>query len=328
MTNKSWLPAFERARRYLSLLPPAISGQRGHDATYHAACVACHGFALDGDAACALLLAAYNPRCVPPWTPEEILHKVQSAATAKHQFPRGHMLRAEIKVSAGAPFGNRGKWPNPNIERIRRVTACGPTAQELQQLSPFSLDDDDANNSDELVQALFADCPSSDPLLCVGTSSSRFSTKHLSTWLRLGSLSKSALIVPSAMKSKFGVTQNGKRSEHSLSNTGLRRYVVVEFDTGGVDHHAARIWHLSQYAPLATVVHSGNKSLHAWFASKGQRENDLYRFFYYAVSLGADRATWTRSQFVRLPGGTRENGVRQRVSYFNPAAIEGARGLL
>jgi primase-polymerase (primpol)-like protein len=28
----------ERARRYLTKIPPAISGQRGHDATFHAAC--------------------------------------------------------------------------------------------------------------------------------------------------------------------------------------------------------------------------------------------------------------------------------------------------
>src|SRR5690349_17937377 len=33
--------------------------------------------------------------------------------------------------------------------------------------------------------------------------------------------------------------------------------------------------------------------------------------FAYAVSLGADPATWTRSQFVRMPGGRRDNGKVQ-----------------
>ena len=53
----------------------------------------------------------------------------------------------------------------------------------------------------------------------------------------------------------------------------------------------------------------------------------------YAVSLGADRATWTRSQFVRMPdglrskGGIREDGTReedkrQTVYFFNPGTIK------
>ncbi len=45
----------------------------------------------------------------------------------------------------------------------------------------------------------------------------------------------------------------------------------------------------------------------------------------YAVSLGADPATWTRSQFVRLPGGVRDNGKRQPVLFFNRAALGGAK---
>jgi hypothetical protein len=41
----------------------------------------------------------------------------------------------------------------------------------------------------------------------------------------------------------------------------------------------------------------------------------------YAVSLGADHAPWTRSQFVRIPDGTHENGRRQPVFYFNPPTL-------
>jgi hypothetical protein len=42
----------------------------------------------------------------------------------------------------------------------------------------------------------------------------------------------------------------------------------------------------------------------------------------YAVSLGADAATWTRSQFVRMPDGLRENGNRQVVYFFNPEVMK------
>jgi hypothetical protein len=42
----------------------------------------------------------------------------------------------------------------------------------------------------------------------------------------------------------------------------------------------------------------------------------------YAVSLGADTATWSRLQFVRMPDGARENGKRQAVYFFNPEALQ------
>jgi hypothetical protein len=45
----------------------------------------------------------------------------------------------------------------------------------------------------------------------------------------------------------------------------------------------------------------------------------------YAVSLGADSATWTRSQFVRMPDGMREGGARQMVYFFNPEVLKNER---
>ena len=35
------------------------------------------------------------------------------------------------------------------------------------------------------------------------------------------------------------LTQEGKESEHTLGNTGPRRFLVVEFDTGGIDEQDA-----------------------------------------------------------------------------------------
>ena len=37
----------DRARKYLAKIPPAVSGQGGHGATFHAACVLTLGFGLD-----------------------------------------------------------------------------------------------------------------------------------------------------------------------------------------------------------------------------------------------------------------------------------------
>jgi len=81
------------------------------------------------------------------------------------------------------------------------------------------------------------------------------------------------------------------------------------------------LMHLAKYGPLVLVVHSGNKSLHGWFSCRGQSDERQAKFFRYAASLGADPRTWSKSQFVRMPDGTRDNGTLQRVYYCNPTKI-------
>jgi len=49
------LTIIERARCYIAKCPSAISGQRGHDATFHVAAVLVHGFALGEPDALTLL---------------------------------------------------------------------------------------------------------------------------------------------------------------------------------------------------------------------------------------------------------------------------------
>ncbi len=129
------------------------------------------------------------------------------------------------------------------------------------------------------------------------------------------------LIVPSPMSARTGRTQDGRVSEHTLDNTGPRRFLIIEQDSGDADEQAAVLLHLAQRAPLALAVHSGSKSIHGWFLAEGEPEDDLHAFMRRAVTLGADRATWTRSQFVRMPDGFRDNGRRQTVHFFNPEVI-------
>jgi hypothetical protein len=81
-----------RALAYLAKMPPAISGQGGHPATYAAATALVYGFELEPDHALAILLESYNPRCEPEWTEKELRHKVEDAATKPHDRPRGWLL--------------------------------------------------------------------------------------------------------------------------------------------------------------------------------------------------------------------------------------------
>ncbi len=207
------------------------------------------------------------------------------------------------------------KWPRVKQDKAQSIINKGPSLAELWELSPIRLGDGNCY-AEEVVGELFP----GNPLLCVGLSARRFCTRRQSVFL--GELARCQLIVPSCMSSVQGQRKGGGLSEHSLDNTGGRRFLVVEFDEGGTDEHAALLWHLSGLGPMVMTVQSGNKSLHGWFYAAAQAEEKLMKFMRYAVSLGADPATWTKSQFVRLPDGMRDNGNRQSVIYFNPCPIK------
>lgn len=72
-------PVVERAKRYLASVPPAIAGQHGDVHTFRVCCRLTRGFALNDDQALAVL-AEWNSRCRPPWSPEELLDKLRRAA--------------------------------------------------------------------------------------------------------------------------------------------------------------------------------------------------------------------------------------------------------
>jgi hypothetical protein len=242
-----------------------------------------------------------------------------------------HVSRIEIEdavknsiVCAWQPRGNAAtvqpaaKWPGVNQEQREAIVRDGGGLADLWELSKPRIDDNSAH-TEAIIDLLFPD----NPLLCCGKSNSVFDTKPREDWR--GKMSALALIVPSPMSAIEGVTKEGKPSRHTLSNTGTRRFLICEFDTGTVDEHSALLLHLGTFAPLVCAVHSGNRSLHGWFYVHGQPDVKVEKFFRYAVSLGADRATWTRSQFVRMPDGTRDNGNRQTVFFLNFKPLEAKR---
>ena len=70
--------AHERARNYISHMEPAIAGRRGHDKTFHVACLLVKGFSLDQETALKAM-HEYNERCIPKWSDEELRHKIEDA---------------------------------------------------------------------------------------------------------------------------------------------------------------------------------------------------------------------------------------------------------
>jgi len=218
----------------------------------------------------------------------------------------------------GVSSPGKPAWPKCNEEQVTAIAASGIGLVDLWGASPVHFVDDEC--SEEIVDALFP----GNPLICCGRRiDTDFGTGRREEWR--GQLARQQFIVPSPMVAEEGQRKNGAGlSPRTLENTGPRRFLVIEFDHGHTDTHAAVLWHLAKLAPLVLVLHSGGKSLHGWFSCDDQPEEKVLRFMRYAVSLGADPATWTRCQFVRMPGGLRPRGKsnkwaqRQQVFHFNP----------
>lgn len=303
----------ERARAYLAHVPPAISGQGGHTATFKAACALVNGFALS-PAEALPLLSEWNAGCQPPWTEAELTHKLNNADAAHHSQSRGHLLRPKMQSVPMLP-PSAPTWPTVNLVKRAEIVREGCGLADLWESSHLRLEDRE-QHTEEVIDQLFP----GNPLLCCGKSNSEFDTRPRDEWR--GELCKLAHITPSPMSAVTGRTKGGKVSTHTLSNTGPRRFLVCEFDDGTQDEQAAILQHLGCFAPLVMIVHSGNKSLHGWFLVHLQPETKVRSFFRYAVHLGADRQLWTRSQFVRMPDGIRDNGSHQTIWYLNYKIFE------
>lgn len=117
----------ECAASYLRRIPAAISGQQGHNRTFHAACVLVNGFALSVDEA-RPLLQEWNTRCDPPWSAAELEHKLKSAEAAPDQHPRGYLIR-----ESGSPRPASRRPPPVNAD------SSAPTASSATQAGSADL---------------------------------------------------------------------------------------------------------------------------------------------------------------------------------------------
>ena len=210
------------------------------------------------------------------------------------------------------------KWPGVNQEKRHSIIDAGNfTLASLRDFSPVACDAG-SHDAEEFVDLLFP----GNPLICAAYDKASFLTRARESFR--GKVGHMSLIVPSPMSAMTGPRKkDGKPSAHTLANTGPRHYLVTEFDSGLPDEQAALIWHLRKYAPLTMVLSSGGKSLHAWWNCRDVSEEVVLQFFIYAVTLGADPATWGPSQFVRIPQGWRaDKQARQQVYFFNSCGKE------
>lgn len=122
------------ARAALLQIPPAIQGHNGSKACLHAAITVVRGYLIpvDGGLACDLLEQVYNPRCVPPWSEGELIHKINSASTGV-DVPWGYRLLSQVDT---------GLWSSDGAEtpRQRLMRVLRPEGAEAARPMPMPIE--------------------------------------------------------------------------------------------------------------------------------------------------------------------------------------------
>jgi hypothetical protein len=220
----------------------------------------------------------------------------------------------------GAATGWPAEMPLPRVrpsrERIARVLKAAGNFELVDLWSDSPVCPPEYQAPQYILGQLF----NAADLLCVGSSASDFAARTVGEWTDV-ELCTQQFVVPNPLRKLAGTTKTGGESAHSRDATGPRRFVIVESDAGlTIDEQAKIVQFLRVRTslPLAAVVMSGGKSLHAWFRCAGVTTDYLRRWFEIAVSLGADPRLWLPEQFVRLPDGRRDNGARQSLMFLNP----------
>jgi hypothetical protein len=239
-------------------------------------------------------------------------HTTRTGSKADEEIERA-IERAPKVIKRGHASSYR-KWPDVARAKRQEAISNGIGVEELRRVSPRK-----QMSAQQVLPILFP----GDPLIWAARSVKPEigDTIPLRLWLPVAGTMQ--FIVPSPMIS-LEIPHNGK-SRRCLTNTGPRRFLVVESDSGTADEQTAILWHLARFAPLVLAVHSAGKSVHGWFDVAQRAEEANRKFMHYAVSLGADDATFVRCQPVRMPGGHRPFKGKQEILFFNPAVLGGGR---
>jgi hypothetical protein len=287
----------QRAALWLSKVPPAVSGQSGHSATYTAAVGLVHGFQLsEGDALA--LLSNWNQSCQPPWSDRELIHKLREAASKSHSKPAGHLLQSGVSPST-APF---------DITKVSFKRPSPPT--------PTTPPDPQASEFRRFLQAAFA--PTEVVCICdaveEGRPVSAGSFIPIEEWIARFDDPVSRILSPER-EGIFVRINPFKPNLYSGSDNDVSayRHVLVEFDDKPKPEQEKLF--RDSGLPITVLIDSGGKSIHAWVRvdAPNRKEWDARRDIIYSSIPGIDAKNKNPSRYSRLPGAWRSPTSQQKL---------------
>lgn len=329
----------ERICRYLAACPPAIEGQKGHTQTFMVACNLYNGFAMSR-AELEHWLAQYNERCQPPWNERELAHKVEQAMNAQHSRPRGCLIEGNGSFHKD-DFSQTSYATKPKpVERPKAPAATVAEAYlkgfrcneaDLYDASPVKPSDDFAEDGELILHHLYQpgeiinfvtefkihqQADGTEKAVPVGYGSS-IERDRLMTYWSFGAMPDSKAGGWMRMNPVDGA---GIKD----SNVTAFRFILCEFDTLDLQMQLSLFARLP--LPIAAILTSGGKSVHAWVRCDSQDltcyKDDAQMLLKMLERFGLDAKNKNPSRLSRLVGCRREVGAsgdgRQRLLYLNP----------
>ena len=142
-------------------------------------------------------------------------------------------------------------------------------------------------------------------------------------WIAMG-LRVPPHVIPNPLKPGGGLTLDGKPSQRCDNAVASFRYAVAEFDILDKADQLAFWWGFKS-APIAALIDSGGKSIHAWLRvdcpdrAAWERDVEQTLFGKVLIPLGCDPQCRNESRLSRMPGHfRRENNAMQRLLFLDP----------
>jgi RecA-family ATPase len=293
----------DQARRYLDKIEPAVSGNGGHDKTYHVAAILIEGFGLSVTDATPLM-AEYSQRCQPPWSEREIAHKLESAAARIDPAKHRKLVRNGVRYAA--------RSNTPAVAHHTHKAKPEPKPARYEVSDALEMPDPVKDGCRKLLTAVFAEGEGVRMELARTGSDGRENPTTggivltREEWLRklndhngnpngfLKTSEKNGIFV-SVNPMKIGGTKD--------KDVTVFRHALLEFD----NISQVEQWGIIRASniPCSAVIASGNKSLHAWVKVDATDRNEfdervkiLYEHF---ADYKPDPANKNPSRFSRLP---------------------------
>jgi hypothetical protein len=306
-----------QARAYLAKVHGAVSGAGGHNATFRVACLLVRFNLLEAQTWA--LLCEWNTRCQPPWSERELRHKLDDAFRVTRPdsrpalaYPRTTTPKAKIDPTTAA-------------ENYLKGFRCGET--DLWAVSQLRPPDDWRNDALALVEVLYRP----DERINFVTNFA-IAKDGKATPKGIGeTVERDALIARWRQRGMPRSKAGGWLRMNPLNGQGVgdasvtaHRFALLEGDGVPVEIQLSLFAKLP--LPIAAILTSGGRSLHAWVRVGADDAEDyrrtVGRMLELLAKFGIDGKNKNPSRLSRLPGVVREIGRhgdgRQRLLYLNP----------
>ena len=300
---------FEQAQKYIDAIPGAVAGAGGHNQTYSVAMVLVQGFGLSSTDA-KPLLDSYNARCSPPWSENELAHKLADAERNRNPAETGKLIRKGVKWKMQS-IPSSVSAPRPAPAQPKPEPKKAPALYEVPDSAvvPDAIPD----GTRQFIRAVFNEGEGIRIAQARTGEDGREQPKDsgiiLSREEWLKKLDKHDGNINSFLKTSdkngiFVSVNPIKVGGSTDSDVTAYRHALLEFD----NISQAEQWHIitASRIPCAAVMSSGGKSIHAWVkinAENRQEFDERVKLVYdHFEAYGPDKKNKNPSRFSRLPG--------------------------